>query len=375
VKKSKRGSDLITFYWDVPVDGFRWIEARKFCPQPIEQSHLAPVERWLVLPRSTEERQTRWYGPLTEEPALFRTFADTPATEEAIQHFACQYGWLGIRSLVLPQEELNLIDEQIRMAEETGTLETLQVTSFREALEALGDPTKSKGIEGESLADWRKSIWDMRIGLSLWDAIKRKDVERLRRLIVFQEGFDGDGCFVYKLNDGVSDNYKMGLIDETVHEIPLEARALARPSNVIHLALIVVQTLVNEQIWAHTGPALLAEPRKDHLHLSIVPKNLIGGMWLQFARSIDGEKNYRQCRQCGKWFEISLETNRSTRFYCNDGACRAKAYRRRQELAWELYSEGIPIEGIAQQLETDAATVQAWIAKLAHRKRNRIANK
>jgi hypothetical protein len=375
VKKYKKRSDLITFFWDVPVDGFRWIEARKFCPQPIGQSHLAPVGRWLALPRSTERRQARWYGPLTEEPALFRTFADTPATEDGVQHFASQYGWLGIPSLVLPQVELYQIDEQIRMAGESGTLETLLVTSFREALEVLGDPTKSKAIAGESLADWEESIWRMRLGLSMWDAIERKDVERLRRFLVFQEGFDGDGRFVYRLNDGVSDNYEMGLIDETVHEIPLEARALARPGNVIQLAHIVVQTLVNEQIQAHTGPALLAEPRKNHLRLSIVPKNLIGGMWLQFARSIAGEKNYRQCRQCGKWFEISLETNRSTRFYCNDGACRAKAYRRRQEIASDLHSEGIPIEGIAQQLETNAATVQGWIAKLARRKHNRTANR
>jgi hypothetical protein len=52
-EKNKKGSDLITFYWDVPVDGFQWIEARKSCPQPIEQSHLAPVERCLALPHNT----------------------------------------------------------------------------------------------------------------------------------------------------------------------------------------------------------------------------------------------------------------------------------------------------------------------------------
>jgi hypothetical protein len=371
VKKSKKGSDLITFYWDVPVDGFQWIEAHEFRLQPVQQSHLAPVERWLVLPPSSQEREIRRYGPLTEEPALFRTFADTSPTEEAILHFASKYGWLGIPSLVLPREELNLIDEQIRIAEEGGTLETLQVTSFREALEALRDPTKRKSIFGESLEAWKGSIWRMRFGLSLWDAIERKDIEQLRRFIVFQEGFDRDGCFIYRSGEEVSDNYEIGVIDETAHEIPAEARALAKPGHIIHLALIVVQTLVNKQIWAHTGPALLSERRKDRLNLNIVPKNLIGGMWLQFARSIDGEKNYRQCRQCGEWFEISRETNRSTRFYCNDGPCRAKAYRRRQEMAWELYSEGISIEEIGQRLGTDAALVQRWIAKAAAQKRKR----
>jgi hypothetical protein len=46
----------------------------------------------------------------------------------------------------------------------------------------------------------------------------------------------------------------MDVIDETVHEIPVEARVSAGPSNVMHLALIVVQELVNEQIWALQDP-------------------------------------------------------------------------------------------------------------------------
>jgi hypothetical protein len=260
------------------------------------------------------------------------------------------------------------------MAEEAGTLETLLVTGLTEALEAIRDPTKVKSVSGERLETWKESIWRMRFGLSLWDAIERKDVEQLRRFILFQGGFGRDGCFVYTSCEEVSEYYEIGIIDEVAQEIPVQAKALAKPGNVIHLARIVVQKLVNEQILAHTGPALLYERGRDRLNFSIVPQNLIGGMWLQFARNIDGGKNYRQCRQCGKWFEISPDANRPTRFYCNDGPCRSQSYRGRIRSAQELYSEGISIEEIAQRLETNTARVQRWIGTSPPQKRVQTAN-
>ena len=33
-------------------------------------------------------------------------------------------------------------------------------------------------------------------------------------------------------------------------------------------------------------------------------RTLLGCMWLQFARAIGGEKSYRICQNCKRWFEI-----------------------------------------------------------------------
>ena len=182
------------------------------------------------------------------------------------------------------------------------------------------------------------------------------------------------------LSDEVSDVFEMGLIDETGHDIPADARALLKPRNVIHLALVVVQMLANEQLWTHTGPPYFTAPeppldlRSKNCRKQITPQNCPeephGAMWLQYARSIDGNKNYRQCRQCGKWFEISLEANRPTRLFCKD-ACRYKFYRERIATAQELHLEGVSIEAITQRLETDTATVEGWIARPAPRKHKR----
>ena len=182
-----------------------------------------------------------------------------------------------------------------------------------------------------------------------------------------------------------SDGYETGIIDETAHDIPADARALLQPRNVIHLALVLVQTFANEQLWTHAGPCLLYGPLtsrdglwaeelpQNRLHLRIVPKNLLGAMWLQYARSIDGKKDYRQCRQCGKWFELSLEANRPTRLFCED-ACRYKFYRERIAAAQKLHFEGVTTEAIAQRLETDTATVEGWIVRPAPRQRRAVTH-
>ncbi len=232
---------------------------------------------------------------------------------------------------------------------------------------------------------WQQSIQRMQFALTLWDAIRSNDVGQLRRFILFQKGNGQAGGFIYRSREEVGDGYETGVIDETAHDIPADGRALLRPRNVIRLALVVVQTLANKQLWTHAGPCLLYGPPtppdglraeelpQNRLYLRIVPKNLMGAMWLQFARGIDGNKDYRRCRACGKWFEISLEANRPTRFFCKDG-CRYKVYRERITAAQQLHFEGVSIQEIAGRLDTHTATVEGWIARPAPRKRRAVAN-
>ena len=154
---------------------------------------------------------------------------------------------------------------------------------------------------------------------TLWDATRSNDVGQLRRFILLQEGGGQAGEFIYRSREEVGDGYEAGVIDETAHDIPADAKSLRKPRNVIRLALIVVQQVTNAQLSTHTGPLLLSAPPPPprdlaaeevppgRLNLRIVPKNLMGAIWLQFASGIDGNKDYRRCRACGKWFEISLE--------------------------------------------------------------------
>jgi hypothetical protein len=93
-----------------------------------------------------------------------------------------------------------------------------------------------------------------------------------------------------------------------------------------------------------------------------VPEGLVGAIWLQFARAVERDSQFRQCAECQIWFELAPGTARSDKLYCST-PCRTKAYRKRQAEAVRLRGEGRSIEDIARQLENDPDTVRSWIAR------------
>jgi hypothetical protein len=57
--------------------------------------------------------------------------------------------------------------------------------------------------------------------------------------------------------------------------------------------------------------ATQSEVQADADRLSPKPaaRTLLGCMWLQFARAIGGDKSYRVCQNCKRWFEIGGGTH------------------------------------------------------------------
>jgi hypothetical protein len=66
------------------------------------------------------------------------------------------------------------------------------------------------------------------------------------------------------------------------------------------------------------------------LSVSIMPKGLIGALWLQAALAVSGGKDFRQCHECQTWFEVATGQGRSDKLYCST-ACRMRAYRKRKK--------------------------------------------
>jgi len=62
---------------------------------------------------------------------------------------------------------------------------------------------------------------------------------------------------------------------------------------------------------------------KPQVELKFRPKSPLASMWLQFAQSVAGDAEYRPCKRCGKWFEISAgrRGKRRDTLFCGDG-CR-----------------------------------------------------
>ena len=80
----------------------------------------------------------------------------------------------------------------------------------------------------------------------------------------------------------------------------------------------------------------------------------------QFAQAVDGNKGYRACEQCGRWFELAPRTARADKLFC-DGACRSRAARGRQLQAGQLFEAGRSIAEIAITVHSTPSVIRRWL--------------
>ncbi|MEW6047164.1 MAG: hypothetical protein AB1609_11880 [Bacillota bacterium] len=271
----------------------------------------------------------RQYEPLKTYTGLFRTFAHTPPTKEGIMAFAATYGLLndpGKRKLI------DFVDEEGRM-----------------------------GIaRAEPLTFWRSQISLMSQAVELWDAVQAGDATTLGRRIVWKDVPGGTGVLYEPPRSEDSSRerpYTEWIAAPHVHPERLER--LMR-GDLVMPALYHIQSVVNANLKERVSVELVWDEPHTRLRLSIVPRSLIGALWLQFARAITDRKTYRRCEECGTWFEVSPGAARADRIYCSN-ACRTKAYRMRKARAQEMYAAGKAIREIAEALGSDEATVAGWV--------------
>jgi hypothetical protein len=294
------------------LGGFRWLDVSAVAG--------AAPQRWLTdaIPVGLQ-LDVRRYSPMDQFPALFRTLADTPLSEDGVVRFANQYGGLGVQ-------------EQIRLTR---------------------GPKLSLGI-GESGPVWMNEIDAMRRAVQMWDAVRHGNTAWFQEH-VHVEPKGPEEVWVSYLEEGVLYHREV---------IGPDLAGFVRPNNVRRPTLLFVQRMINTRLRDHAAPRLLYDSDQDRLGLHLVPENLLGALWLQFARAVDGNKDYRRCGGgCGRWMEISLDAHRTHRRFCSD-ACRNKAYRERQAEARRLYIEGLSVEQIAQQLGADFRAVQRWVTRV-----------
>ncbi len=260
------------FRWVIFLDGARWITATA------EDHAEARPERFLApVPSVTESRY-----PLRDAPALFREFAETPATEEGAKAFADRHGLLG-----------------------------------GDILRAI--TTEDEGVEprGERLADWAHEIGEMREAVTVWDEIKAGGGTALRERV----NWSGDAVkFQTAAGERVLADALAG--DPTA--------ALMLPAHdYLRAGRWFVQMIINERMAGRVTPRLAWHDEEGRSKLLVVPTSLIGALWLQFAMVVDEGRDFRRCAHCGKWFDISPDAARRDRIYCSH-ACRVAAYRARK---------------------------------------------
>ena len=322
--------ELFEFRWYVDEGGYNWLRV------PWQEKFLIGAWRELELfltsgvPEGVE-RPVHWYYPLHQHTGLFRHFAGIEISKDSIQKFANTYGLLGgnlSKSILLPlKDSVQIPPGKGRKPKRRGTL----------------------GI-GETARSWVDEISEMRRALMFWDLVAAKDRKRLSQHVHWVRP------------DAVRIDFESGSSWIATPEIRSYRLDQIPKGDVIRPTLFYIQEIINKHVEGRVSPRLLWDTQRQQMSMHIVPNSLIGALWLQFARAVDGEKKYERCLECKTWFEVSLEAARTNRKYCKD-ACRFKAYRQRQNEARRLHIMGLSIKEIAKRLDSDIATVKSWIAR------------
>jgi hypothetical protein len=298
----RRATDPFDFGWYYSRGGYRWITTTAVnqpSPPPAlrgKASEDARARHALLLFESQSRRWLTDGVPSGDRAAViryslrryggaFREFAATDPTEACILSFADSWG-----ALLGPEGSL------IRL-EEGGRILT----------------------HGEPFELWADEIQLMNGAVELWDQLQGRNIAWMKEVIRWIRTQEFDGV---EYRPGGDVRIRIA----SVHSLAALFKDL-RQGELERPALYYLQHVVNERVEVHTSARLLWEQGRTRLRLRVTPHNLLGCLWLQLARAIDGDRRYQQCEACRGWFELGRD-DRGDRIYCTL-ACKQWAFRDR----------------------------------------------
>jgi hypothetical protein len=306
-------ADVYRFTWTIAKEGYSWVRE----PPRLANGGQGKKSEWMLKGEESMDATymaVRAYAPLTEFPGLYRTFSAVPFEDrDAILAFVNKYGLLGINRFAL-------------------------------AGDSTSQPELVHSVEKEKYQDWARKIELMRQAVEIWDLFTAGDTEKLSQYIQWSQvsitpindeggrikGYTGTN-WCYSSHRDYPPN-KKGWPGEEFRIIE-PVLDLFSPDDVLMPAYFLVQRWINENLAGRVTPRLLYDPNRRKPVMQIIPKNLLSAMWLQFARTIDGNKEFRACKECGRWFEIShkqADGRTRRREFCSD-PCKSKDYRKRRD--------------------------------------------
>ncbi len=251
------------------------------------------------------------YYPL-DDAGLYHAFIDVEPSPANIVAFANRYGMLGIGEkksvagnyqFVESSEQWRYEIELLRTAERLRSAH--QRRSPEEVVELLRDDGfLGKVLEREEFLTRRQETilpW-----LGFFTLERFLSVEKIGELLPCEPPSEEE-------------------LREEYTEAPAwneKERQLARIGNTIrHLAGTRLK-VATRLTWNREATTL---------NIDSMPANLLGAMWLQFAKAVEGNKSYVRCERCDRSFEInSPQGARRDKKYCSN-SCRARACQLRKE--------------------------------------------
>ena len=250
--------------------------------------------------------------PLSGPIALFRLLAQTEPSAEGIVRFADEYGWLGSERLPGGGFELvELVQEpkhssQGERRQPSGDLEVGQSKHYmRRISRRQADPRIFASSERLDL--WREEIARLNDLVSLWQLIKDEKNQKLKSRVKW----DGRDSVFYSDRALITSRHDGPKIFEEVRKGRVTGAAFYHLVNEVNRSL------------AKINPILTLE--KGSPRLKYVAHFVYATVWLEFAKAIEGNLEFKACSVCGTLFESN--SVRSDRVYCSK-KCNMTAYRR-----------------------------------------------
>jgi hypothetical protein len=283
----------------VPLAGYRWVEGVlpefEAMPDGTEQVVGEEPEYFLTIDttgRRVGQRGDREYSPISDEPALFQTFAHLAPDLESILAFANKFGWLGY------------------------SVPTQYATAEFDRVPC-----------GDTSHHWINEIAKMQRLTDLWTDIQNNDRQRLNQAI----RWENESAFFDNRPRPLRRSSQLSLWPPeqyVQHQIIPSETDVINKHNAAHTARIYLKQQINRAIDTRVSPRLVWQGSR--LVLSFQTMGLRAALWLQFALAVQGDFPFDKCAECSTYFQVGRKTGRTDKKYCSD-ACRSAAYRKRKE--------------------------------------------
>ena len=302
------------FPWPVRAAGYRWISAQPGLPMAADVEgvpppvvldlyenmprgwHMAgytpePQERCVCLAPAAGPPEERVYQPLKAETGLFLIFARAEPTREGIAGFAAKYGMLGpgaelrIKPLALERDLRNMTDRV-----NAGDLTIEEVEGI------IHDTAEPVGC-------WAYQMFSLRAAVELWDLIQQGDSAGLARRIQWRRGADRrwavyyTGCVPHDATQpGAAGCPGFGDSLIASHEEHTQLLDSLRPGDLYGPAFAYIERTINLRLDGLVAVRSRWSGRRDRIPQRLVPRSLLGAIWLQFAQACDSNRKYQGLR-------------------------------------------------------------------------------
>jgi hypothetical protein len=271
---------MAAFGWRIAKSGYEWKQSVSSRPHLYEQN--------------VPGKGSRISQPLIDTPGLFREFTKLRDKDD-IREFADQYGVLFDRY------------------------------SHTDHIKARGTYWSVGASCGTALTAWQREIADMRTLVAVWDSITSNNMADLKQIVFWR-----NQAVEYRI---VTPKYHASAW-LTLPGVPHQFGE----GDLLLPAQCALQREINKRLSDESNesdhkiacvPRLVWNPDGSQ-SLAIVPPNLLGAMWLQFAQFASGAYQLRLCAACNKYFQVGEGVQkRSDAITCSD-ACRQR--KRRESL-------------------------------------------